>query len=130
MPPTEQLTARLRALRIKVEEFEEFAVRSGGPGGQNVNKVSTAVTVRHLPSDLAVTASDSRSQHQNRILAWDRLLEKIARLRAKARAEARAAREKERRRTRPRPPALKRQIRKSKERRAAVKERRGRVRDE
>ena len=53
---------------LKIETF-----RSGGPGGQHVNKVSTAVRVRHIPTGLFATASDSRSQLQNRKTATKRL---------------------------------------------------------
>jgi protein subunit release factor B len=58
--------------------IEEIFSRSGGPGGQHVNKVSTAVTLRHLASGITVTASDSRSQGRNRAIARERLAEKLA----------------------------------------------------
>lgn len=51
------------------------AMRSGGPGGQHVNKVSSAVRATHVPTGLSVVASDSRSQHQNKKLARQRLEE-------------------------------------------------------
>ena len=43
-------------------DLEETFARSSGPGGQNVNKVATAVTLRHRPSGMSVTVQDSRSQ--------------------------------------------------------------------
>jgi peptide chain release factor 2 len=54
------------AIEIKDEEVEFEAYRSGGPGGQNVNKVSTAVRLRHKPTGIVVTAQTERSQLQNR----------------------------------------------------------------
>ncbi len=56
-------------------EFEAF--RSGGAGGQNVNKVSTAVRVKHVPTGLTVTAQTERSQLQNRENAMKLLLAKL-----------------------------------------------------
>jgi peptide chain release factor len=53
------------------------AIRSAGPGGQNVNKVSTCIRATHKPSGLQVIAMDTRSQHQNKKLAFERLKAKI-----------------------------------------------------
>jgi protein subunit release factor B len=116
--------ARLAALRLHEGDFEESFARSGGPGGQHVNKVSTAVTLRHLPSGLAVTVQDSRSQAMNRQTAWFRLLDLIEERRAKERAEKRAALEKERRRKRPRPWGVKQRILENKRRRSETKRQR------
>ncbi|HEY1581802.1 MAG TPA: peptide chain release factor-like protein, partial [Chthoniobacterales bacterium] len=55
--------------RLPEAELDESFARSSGPGGQNVNKVSTAVTLRHRPTGLSVTVQDSRSQLRNRQLA-------------------------------------------------------------
>ncbi len=54
------------------------AIRSSGPGGQHVNKVSSAIRATHLPTGIQVVVSDTRSQHQNKKLAKERLQAKIA----------------------------------------------------
>ncbi len=100
---------------------EERFSRSSGPGGQNVNKVSTAVSVHYPPLDLTVVCEDSRSQSMNRLLAWERLLEKATALRTAAAARRKAEREKIRRRNRPRPRGLKERILKSKKKRSELK---------
>jgi protein subunit release factor B len=116
---------RLTRLRLRIEDFEEKFARSSGPGGQNVNKVSTSVTVKHIPTGRAVTAQDTRSQAQNRQLAWERLFEAIESARREEKAAARSEREKERRRNAPRPYGLKKRILEQKRRRGEVKRMRG-----
>jgi len=112
---------RMQELGIHESELEEIFARSGGPGGQHVNKVSTAVTLRHLPSGVRVTVQDSRSQALNRKLARDRLLDTIERRRNDERAVELDRREKLRRQRSPRPRALKKRILEGKRRRSKLK---------
>ena len=112
---------RLRRLGLRATDLEESFARSSGPGGQHVNKVSTAVTLRHLPSGVSVTVQDSRSQARNRALAFARLLDALERRDEEARQMRRAAVAKQRRRNSPRPPRLKRKILESKRQRSQLK---------
>lgn len=120
---------RMKALGVLESQLEEIFARSGGPGGQNVNKVSTAVTLRHLPSGLRVTVQDSRSQSLNRKLARERLLDAIERRRQDERALELSRREKIRRQRSPRPRALKKRILEGKRRRAKLKKLRTNIDD-
>ena len=121
------LADRMRKLEINETDLEESFARSSGPGGQNVNKVSTAVTLRHLPTNISVTVQDSRSQAVNRKVARERLLDAIESAREQQRMAEVAKREKERRRKSPRPAALKRRILESKRRRAELKKQRTKI---
>jgi protein subunit release factor B len=117
---------RMRRLGIVPADLEESFARSSGPGGQNVNKVSTAVTLRHRPSGLAITVQDSRSQALNRALALERLLDLIEEKKRRRQEEERAKAARERRRKSPRPVRLKEKILESKRRRSQLKKLRAR----
>lgn len=121
------LDDRMRAAGIRESDLEETFTRSAGPGGQNVNKVSTAVTLRHRPSGTSVTVQDSRSQAMNRKLARERLISAVEAAQRDARAARTAQREKVRRQNSPRPRGLKRRILETKRKRSTLKKLRGGV---
>ena len=64
-------------IAIPPNEFHVDTFRSGGKGGQNVNKVETAVRITHIPTGLVVASQSQRSQHQNRATAMKLLLSRI-----------------------------------------------------
>jgi protein subunit release factor B len=113
--------ARLAKLKLEAADFEEKFSRSSGPGGQHVNKVSTSVMLKHVPTGAMVTVQDSRSQSMNRQLAWERLLDAIEEQRRAARAAERAEIAKKRRQNSKRPRGVKERILKTKKKRSEVK---------
>ena len=124
---SDSIDQRMAELGIRETDLEESFTRSSGPGGQNVNKVSTSVTLRHFSTGISVTVQDSRSQAVNRKLARERLLDAIENAREGERMAEIAKREKERRRKSPRPAALKRKILESKRKRAELKKQRTKI---
>lgn len=71
----QELDSRMARLGVREEDLGERYVRSGGPGGQHVNKTATCVHLKHAPSGLEVKMQRERSQLLNRYYARKRLCE-------------------------------------------------------
>jgi peptide chain release factor len=71
------LEVRMRLLGIRQSDINQNFIRSSGHGGQHLNKTSTCVYLKHLPTGIEVKCSDTRSQSLNRFLALRRLADKI-----------------------------------------------------
>ena len=108
-------------LKISEADLEESFSRSSGPGGQNVNKVSTAVTLKHLPTNLSVTVQDHRSQAMNRQLARMRLFDALEAAIRERKQAVQSARAKKRRQNSRRPRGVKERILEGKRRRSDIK---------
>jgi len=108
--PEDKLARRMTALGIAEEDLEETFIRSGGNGGQNVNKVATCVVLLHRPSGTQVKCQTTRHQAQNRFLARVQLMDRIEAERQKRIDAERDRVEKVRRQKRPRSRAAKNRI--------------------
>jgi ribosome-associated protein len=75
LPPPYSLDREILEREVLVDVF-----RASGPGGQHVNKTESALRLTHPPSGVVVIAQDSSSQHRNREIAYERLIERLRRL--------------------------------------------------
>jgi protein subunit release factor B len=75
-----ELKAKMDALSIREEDITESFVRSGGKGGQKVNKTSTCVYLKHIPTGIEVKCQEERSQSLNRYRARKILVKKVEEL--------------------------------------------------
>ncbi len=71
------LEKRMNLAGIKKEDIKEKFIRASGRGGQKVNKASSAVFIKHVPTGFSVKCGAERSRHLNRFLALRRLVENI-----------------------------------------------------
>ena len=124
-----EIEKKMSRLGIRENDLEEHFVRAQGPGGQNVNKTSTCVYLKHLPTGIEVKCQQERSQIQNRYRARQILVRKIeALMRAKEQAEIQRI-EKIKRQTRKKPERVKVRMREQKRLRSRMKSLRAAVRD-
>ena len=124
------LLDRMKKLGVSEQEIEESFIRSSGPGGQKVNKSSSCVFIRHIPTGLSVKYQRERSQALNRFLARRLLLDKIERMQKGMVSRERERIEKIRRQKRKRSKRAKEKVLADKHHQASKKQSRSPIKNE
>ena len=120
------LRARFVSLGVQPDEVEEVFIRGAGAGGQKINKTSSTVRLRHLPTGTEVRCQRERNQSVNRLIAWTELAYKLEWRRQVAANDAKARRELVRRQQRQKSRGQKARMIQGKKHRAKIKQARGR----
>ena len=123
------LNEKMARLGVAPQDLVEAFIRSSKPGGQNVNKVSSCVYLKHVPTGIEVKCQEERSQSLNRYRARQILLEKIETAILGKRSQKRQADEKIRRQKRRRSRRAKAKMLDAKHEHSAKKEQRRSIRD-
>ena len=121
------LRLRMLQLRIYEKDIKETFIRSSGPGGQNVNKVSTCVVLLHHPTKIQAKSQQERSQGFNRYKARCLLIAKIEQQRHKVKQNEIDKNQKKKRQNRKKPKALKEKILETKKQISQKKKTRQRI---
>jgi len=105
-----ELEKRMKKNKVFKKDVKEEFVRSSGPGGQNVNKVSTCVMLAHVPTGIKVKCQKERTQKANRHKAWVMLVDKVEKAKKEEEALKKYSVEKKKRQGRKKPNVLKEKI--------------------